>query len=173
MAGIFEAFNFQQWINENRHLLKPPVANKVIWPNREYIVMVVGGPNERTDFHVNQGEEFFYQLEGTLTLKVWDQGHIRDIRIQAGDIYLLPANTPHSPQREAGSIGLVVESRRQPGQLDGLRWYCEKCTSLLYEETFFLTDIEKQFAAIFERYYSSTYTLCKSCGHKNGRKWGA
>jgi len=172
MTGLYEAFNFKKWINENRHLLKPPVGNKVIWQDRGFIAMVVGGPNARTDYHVNQGEEFFYQLEGNATLKIIDrEGQRRDIHLHAGDIYLLPPNTPHSPQREAGSIGLVIEHRRLENEVDGLQWYCEKCGTKLYEEFFKLTNIETQFPAVFERYYNSEYTNCKKCLHVNGRKW--
>lgn len=167
----FEAFNFKKWIDENRPLLKPPVGNKVVWKDREFIVMVVGGPNSRTDFHVNQGEEFFYQLEGNMTLKLYDEGKIVDLRIREGDIYLLPPNTPHSPQREAGSVGLVIERRRRPGEEDALQWYCEKCANKLYEEKFPLTNIETQFPAVFERYYGSPHVNCRKCGHVNGRQW--
>lgn len=172
MSGLFEPFNFKQWIEENRHLLKPPVGNKVLWSNRQFIVMVVGGPNERTDFHVNQSEEFFYQLEGDMTLKVvTPEQKIIDVKIRAGDVYLLPANTPHSPQRPANSVGLVVEKRRDAGEIDALQWYCEMCQNKLYEEKFVLTNIETQFPAVFERYYNSEHVNCKNCGHKNGRKW--
>ena len=172
MAGLYEAFNFKKWIDEHRHLLKPPVGNKVIWQDRGFIVMVVGGPNERTDYHVNEGEEFFYQLEGTAKLKIIDNdGQRRDIWLREGDIYLLPAKTPHSPQRSAGSVGLVVEHRRLDKERDGLQWYCENCGTKLYEEFFTLTNIETQFPAVFERYYASPHTLCKNCGHQNGRKW--
>jgi 3-hydroxyanthranilate 3,4-dioxygenase len=168
----FQAIDFKKWIDENRHLLKPPVGNKVIWKDHEFIVMAVGGPNERTDFHVNQGEEFFFQIEGAMTLRVIDQkGHINDVRIRAGDIYLLPKATPHSPQREAGSVGLVLERQRREGEMDGLQWYCEKCETKLYEEFFRLTNIETQFQAVFERYYNSENVNCKKCGFKNGRKW--
>jgi 3-hydroxyanthranilate 3,4-dioxygenase len=164
-------FNFKKWIDENRHLLKPPVGNKVVWKDHEFIVMVVGGPNSRTDFHVNQSEEFFYQLEGNMTLKTIKDGKFHDVRITEGDIFLLNANTPHSPQREAGSIGLVIERRRRENEMDALQWYCEKCGTKLYEEVFKLTNIETQFPAVFERYYNSEHTKCKSCGHVNGRKW--
>ena len=170
--SVGNAFPFKQWIDENRHLLKPPVGNKVVWKDKEFIVMVVGGPNSRTDFHVNRSEEFFYQLEGNMFLRVVeDDGKLRDVVIRAGDIFLLPPNTPHSPQREAGSVGLVIERRRREGELDSLQWYCEKCVNKLYEETFFLTDIEAQFPAVFERYYNSEHVNCKKCGHKNGRQW--
>lgn len=172
MSSLFEPFNFRKWIDDNRHLLKPPVGNKVLWKDREFIVMVVGGPNERTDFHVNQSEEFFYQLEGDMTLKiVGENGRIRDVAIREGDVFLLPGKIPHSPQRPANTVGLVVERRRHPGEMDALQWYCEKCSHRLYEEKFFLTNIETQFNAVFDRYYSSEHVLCKECGHKNGRKW--
>jgi 3-hydroxyanthranilate 3,4-dioxygenase len=169
---MFQALNFKKWIDENRHLLKPPVSNKVVWKDREFIVMVVGGPNARTDFHVNQSEEFFYQLEGAMTLKViTPEGKMEDIRIQAGDIFLLPPNTPHSPQRDAGGVGLVIERKRRENEIDGLQWYCEKCQTKLYEEFFKLTNIETQFPAVFERYYNSPNVKCSNCGHVNGRTW--
>lgn len=172
MAVGFSTLNFKKWIEENRHLLKPPVNNKCIWPNRDFIVMVVGGPNERTDFHVNTGEEFFYQLEGNMHLKVvTPEGKIEDVHILEGEIFLLPANTPHSPQRGANTVGLVIEKKRAVGHLDGLQWYCEKCENKLYEEFFQLENIETQFGAVFERYYNSEHTKCKKCGSLNGRKW--
>ena len=170
--SLYEVLNFKKWIEDNRHLLKPPVSNKVIWKDRDFIVMVVGGPNSRTDFHVNQSEEFFYQLEGTLTLRIFDkEKKLHDLKIRAGDIFLLPPNTPHSPQREDGSIGLVIEKRRSENEIDGLQWYCEMCHEKLYEEFFKLTNIETQFPAVFERYYNSDHVKCTSCGHTNGRKW--
>ncbi len=170
----FKSINFSQWIDENRHLLKPPVGNKIVWKDREFIVMVVGGPNERTDFHVNQGEEFFYQLEGNMTLKIINhENKMQDIAIKAGDIYLLPPNTPHSPQREANSIGIVIERKRRENEIDALQWYCEECASKLYEEKFKLINIETQFPVVFERYYNSVHTKCKQCGFQNGRSWHA
>lgn len=166
------ALNFKKWIEDNRHLLKPPVGNKVIWKDHEFIVMVVGGPNARTDYHVNQSEEFFHQLEGNMVLKIiTGEGKRQDVPIRAGEIFLLPANTPHSPQREANSIGLVIERRRRAEEIDGLQWYCEKCDQKLYEEFFKLVNIETQFPEVFERYYNSSSTACKHCGFVNGRKW--
>ncbi len=172
MFGLYEAFNFKKWIEENRHLLKPPVGNKCIWPQRDFIVMAVGGPNARTDFHVNAGEEFYYQVEGDMILKIKNaEGKIIHVNIREGDIYLLPGNTPHSPQRPANTVGLVIERKRRESELDGLQWYCEKCDHLLYEEFFKLENIETQFPAVFERYYNSKHTTCPQCGTKNGREW--
>lgn len=176
MSAAYKSLNLKKWIEECRHLLKPPVGNKCIWIDtdvqHDLIVMAVGGPNARTDFHVNASEEFFYQVEGGMVLKIIDaNGRFMDIAIDEGDIYLLPAKTPHSPQRPAGSIGLVIEKKRSADEIDGLQWYCEKCQSKLYEEFFKLTNIETQFPAVFERYYNSPATNCRNCGFVNGRKW--
>src|SRR5256712_318940 len=120
-------FNFKEWIDENRHLLKPPVGNKVVWKNTEFIVMVVGGPNARKDYHFNESEEFFYQLEGDILVKVQQDGKAVDLHIKEGDIFLLPPRTPHSPIRGANTIGLVIERKRRDGEQDGLLWFCENC----------------------------------------------
>jgi 3-hydroxyanthranilate 3,4-dioxygenase len=156
--------NFKRWIEENRHLLKPPVGNKMIWEDREFIVMVVGGPNARTDYHINGGEEFFYQVEGDIVLKVIENGRPVDIDIKEGDIFLLPPNVPHSPRRPAHSVGLVIERKRLPEELDGFAWHCESCGEKLYEERFQVTDIVQQLPPIFERFYKSDKTKCPSCG---------
>lgn len=157
--------HFQQWIDSNRHLLRPPVGNKVVYPDGEFIIMVVGGPNSRKDFHVDPAEEFFYQLEGEMVLRTVHEGRIEDVPIRAGEILLLPAGVPHSPQRFANSIGLVVERQRRPGELDGLQWYCERCQHLLYEEFFQLTDIEQQFPPVFQRFFGNlSLRTCRHCG---------
>ncbi|HEY4222106.1 MAG TPA: 3-hydroxyanthranilate 3,4-dioxygenase [Myxococcota bacterium] len=157
-------FNFKQWIDEHRHLLKPPVGNFEVYPGHEFIIMVVGGPNSRTDYHVDPAEEFFYQLEGEMVLKVVDDKKIRDISIKAGEIFLLPALVPHSPQRGQSSVGLVVERARKPLETDMFQWYCEKCSSKLYEEKLQMTDIVKQLPPIFERYERKLENrTCRDC----------
>ena len=97
--------NFQKWIDENRHLLKPPVGNKEIWKDGDFICMVVGGPNQRTDYHYDEGPEFFYQIEGNMVLKIIEDDVFRDVTIKQGEIYLLPPRVPHSPQRFKNTIG--------------------------------------------------------------------
>ncbi|MEO7773630.1 MAG: 3-hydroxyanthranilate 3,4-dioxygenase [Steroidobacteraceae bacterium] len=159
------AFNFRQWIDDHRHLLKPPVGNKQVFHDSEFIIMVVGGPNTRSDFHVDPGEEFFYQLEGDMLLKTIQDGRMVDVPIRAGDILLLPPNVPHSPQRRADTVGLVIERKRRAGEQDALQWYCAACSHLLYEEYFALTDIEQQFPPVFQRFYASrARRTCKHCG---------
>ncbi len=159
--------NLLNWVAEHRHLLKPPVGNKVIWQDQDFICMVVGGPNARDDYHVEDGPEFFYQLEGEMCLRVIESQIAcapKDIVIRAGEIYLLPPRVPHSPQRMAGGVGLVIERKRQMHELDGLQWYCKQCHHKLYEEFFALKNIETQFASVFNNFYSSVERrTCKQC----------
>lgn len=166
MAAIMlPPFDFKQWIESHRELLKPPVGNKLMFPVDDFVVMVVGGPNARSDYHVDPGQEFFYQVEGDMVLKTVQQGRVVDIPIRQGEMFLLPANLPHSPQRLPDTVGLVIERRRQPGELDGLQWYCENCNHKLYEEFFPLTNIETQFPPVFQRYYDSLeHRTCRNCG---------
>lgn len=159
------AFNFRDWIDANRALLKPPVGNKRVFRDGDFIIMVVGGPNARRDYHVDPGEEFFYQLEGDMVLKTMQDGERVDLPIRAGEILLLPPLVPHSPQRPAHTVGLVIERARRPGELDGFQWYCERCGQRLYEEFFPLTDIEQQFPPVFERFFANLQQrTCARCG---------
>ena len=163
--------NLQKWIDENRSLLKPPVGNQQVWLDREFMITIVGGPNLRSDYHVNEGEEFFYQLEGEMNLKMLEKGKFIDFPIKAGEIFLLPAKIPHSPRRPAQSVGLVIERRRLPGELDGFIWFCEKCQHKIYEEFIPLNDIVKDLPPVFDRFYSSsTATTCSKCGHGHAKK---
>ena len=157
--------NFKNWINENRHLLKPPVGNQVIYKDTEFIIMVVGGPNKLKDYHVNTGEEFFYQVEGDMILRVIENNSPKDIHIKEGDIFLLPSLVPHSPQRFKDTVGLVIERQRKLGELDGFRWYCDSCEILLYEKFIQLNDIVTQLSPLFENYWSEeSNRTCRNCG---------
>lgn len=162
---ITRPINFIKWIEENRHLLKPPVGNKCVYEDAEFIIMVVGGPNSRKDFHYDEGEEFFYQLEGDITVKIQEDGKAVDVPIREGEIFLLPPRVPHNPIRGANTVGLVIERKRREGELDGLLWFCENCNAKLYEEYFPLGDITKQFQGIFAKFYGNeALRTCKECG---------
>lgn len=166
--AIRAPFNLQKWIDENRHLLKPPVNNKNLYPEgTDYIVMIVGGPNARKDYHYNETEELFYQLEGEITVRIQDEGKAVDIQLGPGDMFLCPPKTPHSPIRSAGSIGLVIERvRLGKGYNDGLLWFCEKCNYKLHETYFELSNIETDFLPRFRHFYGSEdLRSCKNCGH--------
>ena len=165
MSNLVSPLNFKDWIEEHRHLLKPPVGNKCVWENGDYIVMVVGGPNARKDYHYNETPEFFYQVEGDIVLKIIDNGIPKDVEIKEGDIYLLPPKVPHSPQRPANTVGLVIESKRPDGMLDALEWYCESCHNLLYKEDFSVKNIETDMPIIFDKFYGdSEKRTCNKCG---------
>jgi len=158
------AFNVQAWLKEHRHELVPPVGNKLLFDG-EFKVMMVAGPNSRRDYHVEDGEEWFYQLVGDMTLKVVDGGEFYDVEISEGSTFCLPPRVPHSPQRSPGSIGIVVERQRREGELDTLRWYCEQCKSVLYQESFYCSDLVEDLPPIIQRYKSDrSKRACKSCG---------
>lgn len=158
-------FSLQRFIDDHRAELRPPVGSRPVFPAGDLVIMVVGGPNARSDYHVDPGPEFFYQLEGTLTLRTMAEGRPRDYAVQPGEVFLLPPLVPHSPQRPAGSVGLVIERRRGAGEHDAFQWYCPACHALLYEESFVLANVESQFPPIFERFYAErSRRACRACG---------
>jgi 3-hydroxyanthranilate 3,4-dioxygenase len=162
-----EPINFQQWIDDNRHLLKPPVGNKTMTVGKDFIVMIVGGPNARTDYHVDPYEEWFYQLEGTMHVDLMVDGKPESVQISAGQNWLLPGNTPHSPQRpEPGSIGLVMERVREEGTLEKFQWYCPHCHALVHEVELQVRDIVVDLPPVFTAFYEDEQArTCKNCGH--------
>ncbi len=169
LPGILQPLNLKKWIDEHRPKFKPPVGNQQVWEDREFMITLVGGPNSRTDFHVNQGEEFFYQLEGDMILRVLQSGKPVDIPIREGDIFLLPKNVPHSPRRSANTLGMVIERKRNSGEVDSLLWICESCSEQLYREDFECHDIVKDLIPVIDRFYSSVHVTCLKCKTFNGR----
>jgi len=165
--AVSKPFNLQQWVEENRHLLKPPVGNKQVYiDNKVFIVMIVGGPNSRKDYHFEDAEELFYQIEGDIVVKTIQDGKPVDVPIKQGEMFLLPPRVPHSPQRGANTIGLVVERYRKPDEMDACMWFCEKCNHKLYEEFFPLKDIVNQLPVVMNDFYNSlekrTCSQCKA-----------
>jgi 3-hydroxyanthranilate 3,4-dioxygenase len=165
-ARVRGPLNLRGWIEENRHLLKPPVGNKTIWTNQDFIVFISAGPNTRNDYHVNPTEEFFYQIQGDIYVKVIEDGKSRNVIIREGEMILIPSWVPHSPQRPPGTLGLIVEYRRPEGQKDGLRFYCEKCSNLVYEENWSLSNIDADLKRIMENFWGGPVDLrtCRKCG---------
>lgn len=165
--AIAAPFNLPKWISENRDLLKPPVGNKNLYTTSgDYIVMIVAGPNARKDYHYNETEELFYQLEGHIKVHIQEDGQKKTMELGPGDMYLHPAKTPHSPERGENSIGLVIERKRNHLDVqDGLLWFCDQCNHKLYEAYFTLNDIEKDFLGHFKHFYSSKeLRTCTNCG---------
>jgi 3-hydroxyanthranilate 3,4-dioxygenase len=165
-AGVHAPFNFRKWLDDHQHLLKPPVGNKLVFENTGMVVQVIGGPNQRTDFHDNPAEEFFHQLKGDMVLKVLDRGRILDVPICEGEVFFMPAHLRHSPQRpQPGSIGLVVEGARLPDHTDGFEWFCFDCGQLVHRVELavrnLVTDLPPLFAAFFDDHEKRT---CRRCG---------
>jgi 3-hydroxyanthranilate 3,4-dioxygenase len=167
MAELLRAFNLKRWIDEHRDLLKPPVGAEMIWKDSQFIIMIIGGPNARRDFHIDPGEEFFYQLEGDMVLEYIDgAGKRQRESIREGEVLLLPANRPHSPQRPANSVGLVVERVRGPHEPEGYAWYCERCDAKLYELSRGEGDLLEDLRRVSEQFNSSeTFRRCEACGY--------
>ncbi|MEI6408177.1 MAG: 3-hydroxyanthranilate 3,4-dioxygenase [Bacteroidota bacterium] len=164
---ITKPFNLKTWIDENRHLLKPPVGNKQIYvENDDFIVMVVGGPNGRKDYHWEEGEELFYQLEGDIQVKIInEEGKPETIDVREGEMFLLPPRIPHSPQRPADTVGLVLERKRNPGEIDKLLWFCEHCGNKLHEAGFPLKDIGTQIKEAIGAFMADEQArTCTNCG---------
>jgi len=167
MAAPLSAFNLRRWIDDHRNLLRPPVGAEMIWKDSQFMVMIIGGPNSRRDFHINPGDEFFYQLEGNIVLEYIDSAGKRQREtIREGDVLLLPARTPHSPQRPGNTVGLVVERLREPSEAESYAWHCERCDRKLYElvrgEGDLLQDL-RRVAAEFNA--SESLRTCKACGY--------
>lgn len=160
------AFNFQKWIDEHKHLLKPPVGNQQVWEDADLMVTVVGGPNKRTDYHDDPVEEFFYQLKGDMVLKLYEGGEFYDVPIREGEIFLLPAHVRHSPQRpQEGSIGLVIEPKRPAGEHDAIEWYCFNCGELVHRSELILESIVRDLPPVYQAFYADNQArTCKNCG---------
>lgn len=165
--NIRRPFNLRKWIDEHRHELKPPVANRNLYQEAgDYIVMIVAGPNARKDYHFNETEELYYQLEGDVNVRIQENGQAVDIPIREGEMFLLPPRVPHSPMRPAGTVGLVIELKRQQNEDDGLMWFCDKCNTKLHDTYFHLENIEKDFIPRFREFYGSEkMRTCPNCGN--------
>ena len=160
--------NLAGWIEEHRHELKPPAGGRTIWADTDFIVTVVGGPNQRPDYHDDPLEELFFQLQGDMTLRVIDDDVRRDIPIREGEIFLLPPHVLHSPQRRADTIGLIVERTRAPGVIDAFEWFCEKCDAQVLRREIQVAGLEQGVNGVLEEYASDpALRTCSACGHVN------
>lgn len=158
--------NLKQWIEDHKEQLRPPVCNQQVYEMGDFIIMVIGGPNSRKDYHDDPGEEFFYQLKGDMVLRIMENGRPRDVTIREGEVFLLPPHVHHSPQRFADTAGLVIERRRTADEKDGFLWYCDQCHHQLHYESVSLKSIVKDLPPLFKRFWDSQeHRTCKKCGY--------
>ncbi len=168
--------NLMNWVDNNRHKLRPPVCNAAIFPDGNYIVNMVGGPNTRTDFHDNPTEEIFYQIQGNAYLNVWDRGQFERVDIKEGELFLLPAHVIHSPQRPEPGLCLLVELVRPQGELDTLQWYCPTCANRVWGASKQLESLVDDLPKVYDMFYalSDEERRCSKCGTVHpGRDYAA
>jgi 3-hydroxyanthranilate 3,4-dioxygenase len=167
MKSQFMPINLMKFIEENKDQLKPPVNNKLVWKDAELMVMLLGGPNKRRDFHVDPSEEIFYQVKGSCYVEVINsEGKREVVEVKEGEMFLLPANVPHSPHRVADTIGLVIERNRAEGELEDFVWFCDSCDQQMHKVTIQLTNIEVQVKEAIAAFNGSLdLRTCKHCGH--------
>ena len=168
MAPMFSASHLKRWISENRHLFNPPYkTNRVLLHEKEFIVMVLAGPNARLDFHLEPGEEFFYQIEGDIELHLKPEGARREVvNIREGEIFLCQGNLPHSPRRGAGTWGLVIERKRKAEETESFLWFCEKCDEKVLSRTITQGDFTQQVLKMYEAFNADReQRTCKACGY--------
>lgn len=157
--------NLKSWVEEHRHLLRPPVGNQYLYRGKDFFVMVVGGPNARNDFHITASEEFFYQVQGDITVRIREDGRIIDHRVREGDTFFIPPNVPHSPQRGPNTIGIVVERVRPPEEKEHLVFYCERCGERVHDIEFACRDIVEHFRDTMEAFWKNdALRTCRKCG---------
>jgi 3-hydroxyanthranilate 3,4-dioxygenase len=166
MSAIPPVIDFHGWIAQHRHLLKPPVNNRTMALGSDFIVQVVGGPNQRTDFHVDPYEEWFFQIRGDMHVDVMTDDGPQTVHIGEGQSWLLPRELPHSPQRpDADSIGLVVERVREEGTPERFQWYCPECDALIHEIELQVRDIVSDLPPVFAEFYADERArTCDKCG---------
>jgi 3-hydroxyanthranilate 3,4-dioxygenase len=162
---VMAPINIERWVEEHRHLLKPPVGNQYLYDGEDFFVMVIGGPNARNDFHLTDSEEYFYQFKGDIVVTVRDAGGLRDVPVREGETFFIPGGIPHSPQRQPGTIGIVVERRRPAGETEHQQFYCHNCGELVYDQEFDCKDIVEHFAQSMEDFWvNDALNKCGNCG---------
>ena len=164
---VSSPFHLMNWVLANRHKFKPPVGNRYLYSGRDFFAMVIVGPNARNDFHQVDSEEFFIQLKGDVAVKLIEDGKVRVQPIREGEVFFIPPNVPHSPQRGPDTIGLVVERRRPKGEPEHLIFFCEHCNTLVYDKVFDCDDIVHHVARAMEEFWADpVLSTCKCCGKR-------
>jgi 3-hydroxyanthranilate 3,4-dioxygenase len=161
-------YHLRHWVAENQSYFNPPFrTNKLLVHHKDFLVMILRGPNTRLDFHIQPGDEFFYQVEGEMELVLKPEGERRQsVRIKEGEIFVLPGGMPHSPRRFENTWGLVIERKRRQEEKEEFAWFCEKCDDLVLSRVVNQGDIPSQVAAVYSEFNGDEkIRTCKSCGY--------
>jgi 3-hydroxyanthranilate 3,4-dioxygenase len=166
-APAMPPLNLMKWVEDHKADFKPPVGNKYLYDGTDFFVMLIGGPNARNDFHVTDSEEFFHQLKGDMVVTIIENGEHKQVPIREGETFFIPGGVPHSPQRQPGTIGLVVERRRPAGETEHMQFYCPSCNGLAHDQEFDCADIVEHFARAMEEFWADPErSTCANCGHR-------
>jgi 3-hydroxyanthranilate 3,4-dioxygenase len=158
-------FNLDRWIDTNLPKALGAIGNKEVFKNSDFIFQIIKGPNARNDFHIDPFDEIFYQMKGHIFLHVIEDGKERRLRIEEGDVFILPKHTYHSPRRPPGTVGLVIERPRKPDELDGIAWFCPACSARLHHVDFWCDDIERGLRDVIAAFNADTARrTCGKCG---------
>ncbi|MSP37127.1 MAG: 3-hydroxyanthranilate 3,4-dioxygenase [Deltaproteobacteria bacterium] len=165
---LLSTYHLKKWVKDNAQLFNPPIrTNHLLVHYKDFLVMILRGPNTRLDFHIQPGDEFFYQVEGEMELVVKPEGERRQsFRIQEGEIFVLPGGTPHSPRRFENTWGLVIERKRRQEEKEEFAWFCEQCDDLVLSRLVNQGDIPSQVSAVYNEFNGDVkLRTCKSCGY--------
>lgn len=157
--------NIRKWVEQHRDEMTPPVGNKYLYDGKDFFVMVIAGPNARNDFHKTNSEEYFFQLEGDIVVRIIEDGAIKDVVVREGETFFIPGNVPHSPTRPPNTIGVVVERVRPAGETEHLQFYCENCHELVHDLEFDCADIVDHFSRAMQEFWADEeLSTCSNCG---------
>ena len=165
-VSVAPPFDLQAWIDEHLPRSLGAIGNREVFKGSDFIFQIIKGPNARNDFHIDPWDEIFYQLQGHIFVNfIGADGRQQRARIDEGGVFLLPKTVPHSPRRPPGSIGLVIERPRKPGELDAVAWFCERCDQLLHKVEFWCEDIEVGIKEVVMAFNAdATLRTCRRCG---------
>jgi 3-hydroxyanthranilate 3,4-dioxygenase len=169
MMVPFSSTDLKRWVEENRHLFQPPYkTNRVLAYHEDFIVMILHGPNTRLDFHIEPGEEFFYQIHGDIEVHIKPENERRQVvKIREGEIFLCPGGLAHSPRRGEGTWGLVIERKRKQDESEAFAWFCEACDEGVLSRTVIQGDVAAQVTEIYEAFNADPeMRTCKKCGYR-------
>ena len=140
----------------------------ILWQEEDTIAFVARNRPYRSEFHVDPSDEVLYMLKGDTELHyLTPEGERKVATIREGELFRIPAGTPHSPHGSPDSYGLVLERRRRPDEQDRFLWFCERCNTKLYEATRHVADYrEDPVSRAYEEFYADpSHLTCRACGH--------
>jgi 3-hydroxyanthranilate 3,4-dioxygenase len=165
---LLSTYHLKKWVQENQSYFNPPFrTNKLLVHHKDFLVMVLRGPNTRLDFHIEPGDEFFYQVEGDMELHLKPEGERRQVvQIKEGEIFVCPGGLAHSPRRFDNTWGLVIERKRRLGEKEEFAWFCEKCDELVLSRIMDPDNIPAQVSQVYQEFNDNDQLrTCLACGY--------